>query len=396
MITLIFVGIDVAKYKHDIAMLDDAGTVLKSHLRIKNNREGFELFNHTLEKLSPGTDEIFIAMEDTGIYALNLSQFLRSKRYMVHMYNPLLIKEFAKSTSLRKTKTDKRDALTIAYKCFLDRMDSPAKVDPIMDELKRMTRHRSRVGRYQSDLKIQYIRVIDLAFPELTSLLKPVNLHLKYVYAMLSVYPSTTQLANAHLTHLTNLLKQASKGRVGKSRAIKIRDLARVSIGTVSDSLSFELRHLIETIRFHHQLIQEIDQKIKSLMAQIHSPILTIPGISYRLGSVILAEIRSIEQFQNPGQLLAFSGLEPSIHQSGEYSGQGKMVKRGSSSLRWAILQAARLIAIQSPVFKAYFAKKRDEGKHYNVALSHVAKKLVRVMFYLLKSQQCFDESELV
>lgn len=396
MIFLLFVGIDVAKYKHDIAILDDSGAVLKSHLHIKNNREGFNLLHQTLEKLSHRTEEIFIAMEDTGIYAFNLCRFLNSKRYMVHMYNPLLIKEFAKSTSLRKTKTDKRDALTIASKCFLDRIDSPPKVDPVMDELKRLTRHRSRIGRYQSDLKIQYIRVIDLAFPELASLLKPVNLHLKYVYAMLSVYPSTNQLANVHLTRLTTLLKQASRGRVGKSRATQIRDLARESVGTVSDSLSFELMHLIETIRFHHQLIQEIDQKINSLMVHIHSPILTIPGISYRLGSVILSEIRSIEQFQNPGQLLAFSGLEPSIYQSGEYSGQGKMVKRGSSSLRWAILQAARLIAIYSPIFKAYFDKKRKEGKHYNVALSHVAKKLVRVMFYLLKTKQCFDESKLV
>lgn len=143
MIILLFVGIDVAEYKHDIAMLDDAGVVLKSHLRIKNNREGFKLFNQILEKFNHGKEEIFIAMEDTGIYALNLSQFLRSKRYMVHMYNPLLIKEFAKSISLRKTKTDKSDALTIAYKCFLDRIDSPPKVDPVMDELKRLTRHRS-------------------------------------------------------------------------------------------------------------------------------------------------------------------------------------------------------------------------------------------------------------
>ena len=234
------------------------------------------------------------------------------------MYNPLTINEFAKSTSLRKTKTDKRDALAIASKCFLDRIDSPPKVDPVRDELQLLTCHRSRIGRYQSDLKIQYIRVIDLAFPELAPLLKPVNLHLKYVYAMPSVYPSTNQLAKAHLICLTTLLKQASRGRVGKSRAIQIRDLARESISTVLDSLSFELMHLIETIRFHHQLIQEIDQKINSLMVDIHSPILFIPGISYRLGSVILSEIRSIEQFQNLGQLLAFNGLEPSIYQSGE------------------------------------------------------------------------------
>src|SRR5690625_3835566 len=350
MILLLFVGIDVAKHKHDIAILDDSGVILKSHLRIKNNRGGFKLLNQTLEKLYHSlAEEIFIAMEDTGIYSLNLFQFLRSKRYIVHTYNPLLIKEFAKSTSLRKTKTDKRDALTIAYKCYLDRMDSPPKVDPVIEELKRLTRHRSRIGQYQSDLKIQYTRVIDLVFPELASLLNPVNLHLKYVHAMLSVYPSTTQLANAHLTSLTTLLKKASKGRVGKSRAIQIRDLARESIGTVSDSLSFELIHLIKTIRFYRHMIQETDQQIESIMAEIQSPILTIPGISFRLGSVILSEIRSIEQFQNPGQLLAFSGLEPSIYQSGEYSGQGKMVKRGSPSLRWAFLQTARLIAIQSP-----------------------------------------------
>src|SRR5699024_12394356 len=209
---------------------------------------------------------------------------------MVHTYNPLLITEFAKSASLRKTKTDKRDALTIAYKCFLDRIDSPPKVDPAIEELKRLTRHRSRMGQYQSDLKIQYVRVIDLVFPELASLVKSVNLHLKYVYAMFVAYPSTTQLANAHLTSLSNLLKQASRDRVGKSRAIQIRDLARESIGTVSDSLSFELIHLIETIRFYHHMIQKTDQQIKSLMAQIQSPILTIPGISYRLGSVILSE----------------------------------------------------------------------------------------------------------
>src|SRR5699024_1977898 len=197
--------------------------------------------------------------------------------YIVHTYNPLLIKEFAKSTSLRKTKTDKKDALTIAYKCFLDRIDSPPKMNLDIEELKRLSRHRSRIGQQQSDLKIQYIRLIDLVFPELTSLLSKVSLHLKYVYEMFSVYPSTTQLANAHLTSLTNLFKRASKGRVGKLRAKQIRDLARESIGTVSDSLSFELVQLIETIRFHQKTIQKIDQKVESIMIQIQSPILTIP-----------------------------------------------------------------------------------------------------------------------
>lgn len=394
---MLFVGIDVAKYKHDIAVMDDSGAVRETHLRIQNNRAGFLSLNQTLEKLpQQPNEEIMIALEDTGIYSENLLHFLRSRHYTVHTYNPLLIKEFAKSASLRKTKTDQKDALTIAHKCFLDRIPSPPGIHPDIIELKRLTRHRSRMGKYQSTLKVQYTRVLDLAFPELTSLISKPSLHLKYVYALLSAYPSTDQLASAHLTTLSTLLSKASKGRVGKNRAKQIRDLARDSIGTVSEGLAFELTHLIQTIRFYNQLLEETDQRIQSMMKRIQSPILTIPGISHRLGSVIISEVQSIHHFQNPGQLLAFSGLEPSIYQSGEFSGQGKMVKRGSPALRWAILQAARLIVRYSPTFTDYFTKKLAEGKHYNVALSHVAKKLVRVMFYLLKTEQSFDESKSV
>lgn len=394
---MLFVGIDIAKHKHDISILDDSGEILKSHMRIQNNRDGFMTLHQSLKKLSQTfNEEIMLAMEDTGIYSMNLLQFLQSKHYMVHTYNPLLIKEFAKANSLRKTKTDQKDALTIAYRCFLDRKAAPPKVDPVMASLKHLTRHRSRIGKMQAGLKIQYTRLLDLTFPELSVCLSASSMHLKYVYAMLSAYPSVTQLADAHLTRLISILKQASKGRVGKARALEIRDLARTSIGAVSDSLSFELKHLIQAIQFYEQLIQETNQKIQSIMTDIQSPILTIPGISHRLGSIILAEVRAIEHFQSPAQLLAFCGLEPSVHQSGAFSGQGKMVKRGSPTLRWAILQAARLIAMRSPVFKIYLRKKLEEGKHYNVAISHVAKKLVRVLFYLLKSNQTFDESKLV
>lgn len=391
---MLFVGIDVAKNKHDIAMIDSSGTVLLDHLRIPNNREGFFKLHQTLNDFQNG-QQISISMEDTGIYGVNIQQFLQSQKYQVHTYNPLLIKEFAKSISLRKTKTDKKDALTIARKGFMDRGKKLFEVSPAMIELKQLTRHRSRLGRYQADLKIQYIRVLDLVFPELSTFLGSQNLHLNYIYTMLDAYPTAHQLASAHLTSLANLIAKASRGRVKKDRAIQIRELARQSIGMESTSLEIELKHLIESIRYYNFPIKETDKKIEDLMKEIQSPILTIPGISYRLGSIILSEIRSIHHFQTPAQLLAFSGLEPSVHQSGQYAGEGKMVKRGSSDLRWALTQAARLITVYSPTFKAYFSKKLGEGKHYNVALSHVAKKLVRVLFYLLKNNQDFDETKL-
>ncbi|UJF16751.1 transposase (plasmid) [Jeotgalibaca sp. MA1X17-3] len=174
--------------------------------------------------------------------------------------------------------------------------------------------------------------------------------------------------------------------------AEEIRYLAKNSIGQVSTILEQEMIQAIEIIEFYTVKIKAVDKQIDVLMRQLNSPITSIPGISNRLGSVILAEVRNINNFKNPAQLLAFSGMEPSVNQSGSHDGKGKMVKRGSSSLRWALHQAARLVAIHSPLFRNYMQKKIREGKHYNVALSHVAKKLVRIIFYLLKNNVTYIE----
>jgi transposase len=127
------------------------------------------------------------------------------------------------------------------------------------------------------------------------------------------------------------------------------------------------------------------------MVEETHTPLLTIPGISYVLASIILSEIRNVKNFLNSGKLLAFARLEPSMHQSGKYTASmSRMVKRGSKYLRWSLLQAARLVSSRVPVFKEYLASKRSQGKHYLVAISHVAKKLLRVIFHLLQNDEIF------
>lgn len=177
----------------------------------------------------------------------------------------------------------------------------------------------------------------------------------------------------------------------------KIQDILKVapnSIGTTSNAREFELIEIIENIQHYNRLIAKAENKVNELMAEINSGITTVTGIGNRLGSVILAEIRNIHTFDNPAQLQAFAGLEPSIYQSGQIDLAGKMVKRGSPHLRWAILQAAKSTARFSPAFKAYLRTKLEQGKHYNVALTHVAKKLVRLLFHLLKNNIPFDEQK--
>lgn len=189
------------------------------------------------------------------------------------------------------------------------------------------------------------------------------------------------------MTHLTHLLETTSKGHYRKDKAIEIRDAARASIGSVMPAKSMELQHTIRLIRELDAEIEEVETAIKDIVDSMPAPILTIPGISYRMGAMILAEVGDFSRFDSPDKLLAYAGLSPSAYQSGQLtSSYAHMEKRGSRYLRYALLNAAKYVCIWDSTFAVYLAKKRSEGKHYNVALSHTAKKLVRVIFDMQRS----------
>jgi transposase len=241
----------------------------------------------------------------------------------------------------------------------------------------------------RSKLKISLSRQITVLFPELPDVVWSVNQ--KSCYAMLLEFPTAKDIANAHLTRLTNVLSDASNGRYGREKAVQIRELAARSIGLDSCAAGFELCQTIRLIQNVQSEITILDREIKKIMREIDSPILSIPGVGYILGAIILAEIGSIENFATPAKLLAFAGLEPSTYQSGKFTANDTpMVKRGSKYLRWALIQAARLVAYRDETFGAYYLKKKAEGKHFYVIMSHVAKKLVRVLFHLLNSGEEF------
>lgn len=210
------------------------------------------------------------------------------------------------------------------------------------------------------------------------------TLHGKAVYALLSEFPSAQHIASANLKHLTYLLNTASKGRFKRASADEIREAARKSIGSYLPAKSLELKHTIKLIGELNSEIAEIETEIKKIMDAIDSPILSVPGIGQNIGAIIVAEIGDFSRFDNPDKVLAFAGCSPSTYQSGQmYSSHAKMEKRGSKYLRWALLNAAAYVCKWEPTFSAYLAKKRAEGKHYYVALSHAAKKLVRLLYHL-------------
>ena len=385
---MIYVGIDVAKNKHDCFITNSDGEVLFKAFTIANNLDGFNDLYQKIVSVTEDITKVKVGLEATGHYSYNLLGYLIDKSLPTYVINPLHTNLYRKSLSLRQTKTDKVDARTIASMLMSDvNLKSYSDISYHNEELKSLTRYRFDKVKERAKLKSSVSRLICILFPELEKLVP--TLHMASVYAMLSEFPGAKQVADAHLTRLTNLLSESSKGRYGKETAIAFRNAARTSIGSNMPAKSLELKHTIKLIRELTSDIDEIEHEIKLIMDEINSPILSIPGINYRMGAMIIAEIGDFNRFDSPDKILAYAGLSPSTYQSGQLDGAySHMEKRGSRYLRYALYNAAKYVCHWDPTFAEYLAKKRAEGKHYNVAISHAVKKLVRVIYHLEKTNQ--------
>lgn len=389
---MIFVGIDVAKDKHDCFICNSDGDILFDSFSISNNMDGFDSLFQKISSVSDDLTKIKVGIEATGHYSYNILGYLLNKNLTVYVINPLHTSLYRKSLSLRKTKTDKVDSKTIATMLMSDVDLKPYSNELYHnEELKSLSRYRFDKVQERAKLKTSVARLVNILFPELEKIF--CSIHLATVYQLLSDYPGASYISNANLDVLTEVLSSSSNGRFDTSKAQLVFDNAKKSIGSIMPSKSLELKHTIKLIQELDKEIDEIENEIKTIMDKINSPILTIPGISYRMGAMIISEIGSFSNFDSPDKILAFAGLSPSTYQSGNFnSSHSHMEKRGSKYLRFALFNATKFVCNWEPTFGAYLSKKRSEGKHYNVAISHAAKKLVRVIFQLERTGDTFRQ----
>ena len=385
---VVSVGIDVSKDKHDCFILSSEGEVLADAFTIPNTMDGFNCLLERIQECTTPQDKMKVGLEATGHYSYNLLGFLLDNDLTTYVLNPLHTNLYRKSLSLRKTKTDQVDARTIASMLLSDVGLKPyTDIAYHNEELKSLTRYRFDKVKERAKLKSSIARLVCILFPELEKLVP--SLHIASVYALLEEFPGAKQIAAAHLTRLKALLEAASKGRYKRDMALEIRDAARNSIGSWMPAKSLELQHTIRLICELDNEIAEIEEQIQLIMDEIHSPITTIPGIGFRMAAMICAEVGDFTRFDSPDKLLAYAGMSPSTYQSGQLKNcYPHMEKRGSRYLRYALYNATKYVCRWDPTFADYLAKKRTEGKHYNVALSHAAKKLVRLIFAMEKSRQ--------
>lgn len=381
-----YVGIDISKYKHDFCILSNTGEVIIENSSFENNKKGFQSL---LELLKPyDKSKVQIAFEATGHYSLNLEYFLTNQGYSFMKINPLVVHQFVKARSLRRTKTDKADSLTIGQ--YLMSVQYCPNSDRLyhINSLKSLCRAREQLIKERSKIAVLLTNQLDLTFPELKPFFNN-QISTTFLY-ILNRYKNAEHIS---LMKDFESLSKISHGRFSYAKFTKLKELAKNSIGYHDDNTDL----LISTyVSFYNEFTNKIDpinKQISIIIKELNPHMLTIPGMGEVSAATILSEYGDINNFSSPNKMLAFAGLEPSILQSGTINNNGKMVKHGSGHLRYVIMNVAMTLIANSHTFYDYYYKKRSEGKCHRVALSHVCRKLIRVIYSLEKCNIDFDPS---
>jgi transposase len=388
---MIYVGIDIAKLNHFASAISSDGEILMEPFKFTNDGDGFQLLVSKLDLLEPRSDSLIIGLESTAHYGDNLVRYLVASDFKVCVLNPIKTSTMRKN-NIRKTKTDKVDTYIIAKTLMMqDSYRFVTFYDLDLMDLKQLGRFRQKNIKQRTRLKIQLTSYVDQVFPELQYFFKS-GLHQKSVYALLKEAPTPQDIASMHMTHLSSLLVKTSHGHFTKEQAKELRVLAQKSVGASDSALSIQITHTIAQIELLDSQLERVEAEMTEIMEFNDSVIMTIPGIGYINGGMILGEIGDIHRFSNPSKLLAFAGLDPSVYPSGNFQAKRtRMSKRGSRVLRYALINAAHNVVKNNATFKAYYDAKMAEGRsHYN-ALGHCAGKLVRVIWKMLTDELEFN-----
>ena len=387
MYPIIYIGIDIAKLNHFASVLSSDGKVLVEPFKFTNDNDGFCMLISVLDSFDK--DSLIIGLESTAHHGNNLVEFLVSRHFNVSVLNPIQTSSMRKNR-IRKTKTDKVGTAIIVQTLMTQPYRLFTQYDIDLLHLKNLGRFRQKLMKQRTRSKIMLASYLDQAFPELQYFFN--GIHHKAVYAVLKEASSPEKIASMHMTHLAHLLESASHGHFLKDKAQELRILAQKSVGSSDSSISIQITQTVEQIELLDSQIIDVESKMQNILPALDSVILTIPGIIYLETGMILGEVGDVRRFSSPHKMLAFAGLDPTIHQSGNFNASHtRMSKRGSRYLRFALVYAAHNLVKNTALFKQLYDKKRDNGLNHYGALGHCAGKLVRIVYKMLTDNVAFN-----
>ena len=387
---LIFIGIDIAKDHHDIAIINDCGEILNSHLHIENSASGFKKLHMEIRSHMKSLDDIHIGVEETGIYHENLRDFLIAQGYTVYSINPKLTYHSRLSSSPRRTKTDKLDAIAITRYIMNSHTVLHSYTPSLyhLDELKQLSRSYHNKKILLSKAKTELKRLLQITFPEF---LKHFNPYSKWALDILKDYPTPTHYKGLHITALAQRIK-TKHDRLEDASLLK--QIAVESIGRSNELQVILMKAAIDDMN-HYQAQLEVLKAVISKKMRLFPKVLSMPGIGSINGATILGETGDIHRFSNKHEYYAFYGCDPVIHESGNFKlKRSRLSKTGNKYLRTAIYSASRVACVgpakDNKFRRKYLSMTQKENKHHNTIIFAIAKNMVHSLFTMIKQNQFY------
>ena len=387
---MLYIGIDISKYKHDCIVVDDAGVIIRNAFSFDNSRTGFDQFTEMYRSLDPKEIKR-IGFEATGHYQDNFKVYLERSGIEFMELNALLVHKFKNSQTLRGVKTDKTDARLIATYLSSVEFKPYPKISYHTLALRSLCKRHFDLINERTKYLIRITNFLDRTFPEFKESING-NIKSKTAMYILRNYGIPSKIANINAQSYENIRK-CSYGKFSVAKFNGLRELARNTVGFSYETDLFEIRSLLRVYDTLQDEISFVENEITTHLSKINSHIPSILGIGKVSAASIIAEIEDVSRFDSPNKILAFAGLDPRVYQSGTQEFRGRMNKKGSVVLRRVLMNCAESVLMYNPAFYAYYRRKRDEGKPHRVAISHVARKLVRVIYKLETERIDFDLS---
>lgn len=389
-----YLGIDVGKHEHQAALINDRQEMIGPSIRFKNNLGAFRGWLGQVKKNLPEAAEIKAGMESTGHYWINLNNFLRSTGIEdIQVINPIETQQISK-TRIRKVKNDKIDSVTIARIISRCKKVCPP-VNEKLTKLKRLTRFFDKVKRQEKFFKRELNACLELICPEFEGLFK--NMFLRTPLAILRGYSDLRELKNTDPKRFAELLKKKSRSRIGEDKAFLILKTLQNSIGQQhwDNIAALQLKMLLDNLNLIEKQVSELKREIEILSDQFDEKkyVASVSGVSSISAAIYLAELGDINRFHDKHQLTAFAGIDASVFESGLYKRkQGNRIsKRGSKYLRKQLYYAAKTAVIFDPELKRFYGRKKKEGKHYNVIMIAVARKILMRIYAVMKQKRLYE-----
>ncbi|SDX06732.1 Transposase [Alicyclobacillus hesperidum] len=386
-----FIGIDIGKRQHEACIIDSSGQIQSKMFRFSNTQAGGQKLIEWMRAVDPNLASFCVGMEATGHYWLALYTFLCKQGIRPLVINPIQSDAF-RNMYIRQAKNDAKDAFIIAEILRFGRYTTTELANEQILALRQLSRFRFNLVDSISDLKRQVIGILDILFPEYERLFS--DLFGKTSSELLMEYTTPEEILAVDTEELAAFIAKHSRNRFGLDKAQELKSAAESSfgVGIALDAYRLQLRLLLQQIRFMEQQLRALEDKITTYLAAVDTNLMTIPGIGPVLAAAILGEIGDISRFSTGVKLVAYAGIDPTVKQSGEYTGtRNRMSKRGSPYLRRAIWLAASVAKTHNPILKAFYEQKRAEGKHPLAATGAVARKLTYVIHAVLRDRKPYE-----